>query len=157
MKILVATWLSRVSRSGSQAPSSRTASVDPPALLARVTRVGTWLVLVGLLVGLVSVQPVAAQASNPVCSGDSGILPNMIEGFIQLTTALGLMGLIVVWQADELAAMFVQRPEKKRELKQHKRGAMKSATVLVLLGPLFTIAGSLMELPVAQCVDLVPF
>ncbi|QLD91267.1 hypothetical protein HWV07_15630 [Natronomonas salina] len=113
--------------------------------------------MVTLLVGLLAAQPVAAQASNPVCSGESGTLPSMIEGFIQLTTALGLMGLLVVWQADELAQMFTMNPEQKRTLKQHKRGAVKSATVLVLLGPLFTIAGQLMQLPVAQCVDLIPF
>ena len=80
----------------------------------------------------------------------------MIEGFLQITTALGLIGLLVVWQADELADMFTIDPEDKGRLKQHKRGAMRSATILVLLGPLFTVAGGAMDLPIAQCVDLVP-
>jgi hypothetical protein len=115
------------------------------------------LLLAGVLLTTLVVQPVAAQSSNPVCSDASGTLPNMIEGFIQLTTALGLMGLLVVWQADELAEMFTLGPEQKRQLKKHKRGSMKSAAVLVLLGPLFTIAGSVMDLPIASCVDLVPF
>lgn len=122
-----------------------------------LARIGWVLLLSGVLLSLLTIQPVAAQSSNPVCSDSSGTLPSMIEGFIQLTTSLGLMGLLVVWQADELAEMFTLGPEQKRTLKEHKRGAMKSAGVLVLLGPLFTVAGGMMELPVAQCVDLVPF
>jgi len=30
----------------------------------------------------------------------------MIEGFFQLTTALGIVGLAIVWQADSLIEMF---------------------------------------------------
>lgn len=121
------------------------------------TRAGSCILITGLLLGIFVAQPVAAQGSNPVCSDASGTLPSMIEGFIQLTTALGLMGLLVVWQADELAEMFTLSPEQKQKLKGHKRNAMKSAAVLVLLGPVFTVAGDMMGLPVAQCVDLVPF
>lgn len=109
-----------------------------------------------LVFSLLAAQPAVAQDSNPVCTDETGTLVSMIEGFIQLTTALGLIGLLVVWQADELADMFTFSQEQKARLKQHKRDAMKSASVLVLLGPLFTIAGNTMELPIAQCVDLVP-
>jgi hypothetical protein len=124
----------------------------PPSVY-RVTRG----VLVALLVGsLLVVEPAVAQ-TNPVCADESGTLVSMIEGFIQLTTALGLMGLLVVWQADELMEMFMLGQDRKHRIKRHKRGAMKSATVLVLLGPLFTVAASMMDLPIAQCVDLVPF
>lgn len=98
-----------------------------------------------------------AAAANPVCSDSSGTLANMIEGFVQITTALGLMGLLVVWQADSLAEMFALTREQKAAIKRHKRGALKSATVLVVLGPLFTVAASAMGLPVASCVDLIPF
>ncbi|QLD91280.1 hypothetical protein HWV07_17825 [Natronomonas salina] len=115
------------------------------------------MLVVGLLVGIFTAQPVAAQADNPVCSGESGVLPNMIEGIVQLTTTLGLMGLLVVWQIDELAQMFTVPADRVESLKRHKYQAAKSAAVLVLLGPTFTIAGQLMQLPVAQCVDLVPF
>jgi len=38
----------------------------------------------------------------------------MIEGFFQITTALGIMGLVVVWQADSLVDMFTLDPEQKR-------------------------------------------
>lgn len=135
---------------------------------AAVSRQGSypWLFQIGrlflitiLLCSLIGAQPVVAQEAdeNPVCSDESGTLPDMIEGFVQLTTAFGFMGLLVVWQIDELAEMFTLGAERKQALKKHKLGAMKSATVLLLLGPLFTIAGSVMELPVAQCVDLVPF
>ena len=122
-----------------------------------LARIGWVLLLSGILLSLFTIQPVAAQSSNPVCSGDSGTLPNMIEGFIQLTTALGLMGLLVIWQADELMEMFTLAPEQKQTFVSHKRSAMKSAAVLVVLGPLYTIAGSVMGLPIAQCVDVVPF
>ncbi|RLM32952.1 hypothetical protein [Haloarcula sp. Atlit-120R] len=107
-----------------------------------------------VLLGLFAVQPVAAQ-SNAVCSADN--LPGMIEGFFQLTTALGIVGLAIVWQADSLIEMFTLNPEQKKGLKRHKRSAMKSAVVLVVLGPLYTVAGSMMGLPLAQCVDLVPW
>jgi hypothetical protein len=107
-----------------------------------------------VLLSLFAVQPVAAQ-SNAVCSADN--LPGMIEGFFQLTTALGIVGLAIVWQADSLIEMFTLNPEQKKGLKRHKRSAMKSAVVLVVLGPLYTVAGSMMGLPLAQCVDLVPW
>jgi hypothetical protein len=122
-------------------------------------------VLVLLLVGLIAsaAVPAAAQdnsgssATNPICQDSSNTLPDMIEGFVQITTALGLMGLLVVWQADSLMEMFTLSREQKANIKQHKRGAMRSAVVLVVLGPVFTVAGSTMGLPIAQCVDLVPF
>jgi hypothetical protein len=81
----------------------------------------------------------------------------MIEGFFQITTALGIMGLVVVWQADSLIDMFTLDPEQKRGIKQHKRSAMKSAVILVILGPLYTVAGSIMGLPLAECVNLSPW
>ena len=99
-------------------------------------------------------EPAAAQ-TNAVCS--AGNLPSMIEGFFQLTTALGIVGLAVVWQADSLIEMFTITPEQKKGLKRHKRSAMKSAVVLVALGPLYTVAGSMMGLPLAECVDLAPW
>jgi len=118
-----------------------------------------------LLLGLVAsfAAPAAAQdnsgssATNPVCQDSSNTLPDMIEGFVQITTSLGLMGLLVVWQADSLMEMFTLSREQKAKIKQHKRGAMRSAVVLVVLGPVFTVAGSTMGLPIAQCVDLIPF
>jgi hypothetical protein len=109
-----------------------------------------------VLLVLLAATPAAAQ-TNPVCTDDSGTLQNMIEGFVQITTALGLMGLLVVWQAESLMEMFTLSRDQKRSIKQHKRGAMRSAATLVVIGPLFTVAGSAMDLPLAQCVDLVPF
>ncbi|AUV84209.1 hypothetical protein C2R22_21830 (plasmid) [Salinigranum rubrum] len=106
-----------------------------------------------ILFSLLAVQPAAAQ--NAVCNADQ--LPGMIEGFFQLTTGLGIVGLAVVWQADSLVEMFTLNPEQKKGLKRHKRSAMKSAVILVILGPLYTVTGSMMGLPLAQCVDLVPW
>ena len=111
-------------------------------------------VLAVVLVSLIAVQPVVAQ-DNAVCNADN--LPSMIEGFFQLTTGLGIVGLAVVWQADSLIEIFTLNPDQKKGLKRHKRSAMKSAVVLVVLGPLYTVAGSMMGLPLAQCVDLVPW
>ncbi len=113
--------------------------------------------LVGFAVGLLLAQPGAAQESNPVCEDDSGTLADMIEGFIQITTGLGIMGLLVVWQADSLMEMFTLSQEQKASLKRHKRSALKSAAILVLLGPVFTVAASAMSLPIADCVTLIPF
>ena len=110
--------------------------------------------LIVVSLSLFAVEPAAAQ-SNAVCSADN--LPSMIEGFFKLTTALGIVGLAVVWQADSLIEMFTITPEQKKGLKRHKRSAMKSAVVLVALGPLYTVAGSMMGLPLAECVNLAPW
>jgi hypothetical protein len=139
---------------------AETYSTPHPSLIARV---GLLLVLAfGLL--LIPVQPGAAQessdstgSSNPICQDSSGTLADMIEGFVQITTALGVMGLLLVWQADSLMEMLTLDREQKAKIKQHKRGAMRSAGVLIVLGPLFTVAGSTMGLPIAQCVNLIPF
>jgi len=63
-----------------------------------------------VLLSLFAVEPVAAQ-DNAVCSADN--LPSMIEGFFQLTTALGIVGLAIVWQADSLIEMFTLQQETK--------------------------------------------
>ncbi|WP_263018132.1 hypothetical protein [Natronobiforma cellulositropha] len=107
-----------------------------------------------LFLAVVLVEPVTAQDSI-VCEAEQ--LPDMISGFFQITTAIGLVGLVVVWQADSLAEMFTMSPDQKKGLKQHKRTALKSAVILLVLGPLYTVAGSAMGLPLADCVDLVPW
>lgn len=112
------------------------------------------LTLALVLFSLIAINPVVAQ-DDVVCEAER--LPSMISGFFQITTALGILGLVVVWQADSLAEMFTVNPEQKRGLKQHKRTAMKSAVILLVLGPLYTVAGSTMGLPLAECVDLVPW
>jgi hypothetical protein len=135
-----------------QTPSNPEDSTEPQSLLT--SAIPRQAVFTVIILSLVAVQPAAAQ-SNAVCSADN--LPSMIEGFFQLTTALGIVGLAIVWQADSLIEMFTLNPEQKKGLKRHKRSAMKSAVVLVVLGPLYTVAGSTMSLPLAQCVNLVPW
>jgi hypothetical protein len=130
---------------------AETGSDPTPTVVGTLTRRAAISVL---LFSLVAVDPVVAQ-TNAVCSADN--LPSMIEGFFQLTTALGIVGLAIVWQADSLIEVFTLNPEQKKGLKRHKRSAMKSTVVLVVLGPLYTVAGSMMGLPLAQCVDLVPW
>lgn len=111
-------------------------------LPGRRTAIATVLVLI------VAVDPVLAQESA-VCEAER--LPEMISGFFQLTTAVGLMGLVVVWQADSLVAMFTVRPDQREALKRHKRTALKSAVVLLVLGPLTTVAGSMIHSVGRQC------
>jgi hypothetical protein len=53
--------------------------------------------------------------------------------------------------------MTQRSPEQKKKLKRHKRAAMMSAVILVVLDPLYTVAGSVMGLPLADCVDLTPW
>lgn len=129
---------------------------QPATLMPSIPGLNVRTIVLATVLILTATQPALAQ-TNPVCTDDSGTLQNMIEGFVQITTALGLMGLLVVWQADSLMEMFTLSRDQKRSIKQHKRGAMRSAATLVVLGPLFTVAGSAMDLPLAQCVDLVPF
>ncbi|WP_276302744.1 hypothetical protein [Halorussus lipolyticus] len=135
---------------------------EKPKTTIRST-VGLKLPFTIAVLSLIVVEPALAQqttqdavtSQSAVCSADN--LPGMIEGFFQLTTGLGIVGLAVVWQADSLIEMFTLNPEQKKALKRHKRSAMKSTIVLVVLGPLYTVAGSMMGLPLAQCVDLVPW
>lgn len=119
-------------------------------------RTATYVSCITVAFALVAVDPVVAQ-ENPICAEQSETLVNMIEGFVQLTTGLGVMGLLIVWQGDSLMEMFTMSQEQQAGFKQHKRKALKSATMLVLLGPLFTLLGSSMELPIADCVNLTPF
>jgi hypothetical protein len=138
--------------SQAQPPSDPERSVENQSpLIGKLPRQAAFTVV---LLGLFAVQPVAAQ-SNAVCSADN--LPSMIEGFFQLTTALGVIGLVIVWQADSLMEIFTLNADQKKGLKRHKRSAMKSAVILVILGPLYTVTGSMMNLPLATCVDLVPW
>lgn len=107
-----------------------------------------------LLFSIFAIKPVLAQ-DDVVCDAEQ--LPEMISGFFQITTAIGIVGLVIVWQTDSLAEMFTMNPDQKKGLKQHKRTALKSTVVLLVLGPLYTVAGSAMGLPLADCVDLVPW
>ncbi|MDS0296636.1 hypothetical protein [Halogeometricum luteum] len=119
-----------------------------------ISTVSRQAILALALLSLFAVSPVAAQ-TGAVCSAEK--LPSMIEGFFQLTTGLGIVGLAVVWQADSLIEMFTLNSEQKKGLKRHKRSAMKSAVILLVLGPLYTVAGSMMSLPLADCVNLTPW
>jgi len=119
-----------------------------------VSRLVRQAAITTVLLSVIAVQPALAQ-DNAVCSADN--LPSMIEGFFQLTTALGIVGLAIVWQADSLIEMFTLNPDQKKGIKRHKRSAMKSAVVLLVLGPLYTVAGTMMNLPLAECVNLVPW
>ena len=124
----------------------------PPRVPARA--VCRRVVVPCLIIAVVAVEPAVAQDSA-VCEVDR--LPGMISGFFQLTTAIGLIGLVVVWQADSLIELFTIRPEQRESLKRHKRTALRSTVILVVLGPLYTVAGSVMNLPLAECVDLTPW
>lgn len=113
-----------------------------------------------VILGVFTVQPAVAEettnnATGIVCGAEK--LPDMVEGFFELTTGFGVLGLVIVWQGDSLLSMFTLSPEQKKGLKRHKRTALKSTIVLLTLGPLYTVAGSTMGLPMAECIDLVPW
>ncbi|AWB28436.1 hypothetical protein [Halococcoides cellulosivorans] len=136
-----------------QSSPKTTRSTDIEAQLTR--KIPRQVALIVVFLTLFAAQPVAAAEESAVCSADK--LPSMIEGFFQITTALGIMGLVIVWQADSLMEMFTFNPEQKKGLKRHKRSAMKSAVILLVLGPLYSVAGEIMGLPLAECIDLVPW
>lgn len=103
---------------------------------------------------LVAVTPVLAQ-SDPICTATK--LTPIIEGAFEISTAIGVLGVALVWQFDSLVEMFTIGIDDKRALKRHKRTALKSAVILLVLGPLYTVAGSIMGLPLASCIDLAPW
>lgn len=135
-------------------PRSTNPCTDQTDTLSVRTRIARRSLAIVVFLSIVAVDPVLAQ-DNVVCEAEG--LAGMISGFFQITTALGIMGLVVVWQADSLAEMFTMNVEQKKGLKQHKRTALKSTVILVVLGPLYTVAGSAMGLPLADCVDLAPW
>ena len=135
-------------------PAMSALALSPPAVRVPVRAACRRVVLSGLILAVIAVDPVAAQEST-VCEAER--LPEMISGFFQLTTAIGLMGLVVVWQADSLIELFTMRRENRESLKRHKWTALRSTIILLALGPLYTVAGSVMNLPLAECVDLVPW
>lgn len=118
------------------------------------------MLLIGVVALTLLAQPVAAQSGsdNPVCGKDGmDTITGIVEGWVKLTAGLGLMGMIGAWQGDALAEMVANTPESRKKLKRHKRSVGKSGLTLIVLGPVATIAGQLMGLPITQCVNLVPF
>lgn len=124
--------------------------------------------LVGL--GVVSLvgDPVAAAgltegatlaSAQPDICGQTGMetITTIIGGWIELTAALGIMLLVAVWQADALAELVTSTEEGKKRIKRHKRTAAKSGATLLVIGPIATVGGAVMEIPFFQCVDLIPF
>ena len=138
-------------KSDNNAPNTVSSSTQESTRFGSARRV---IAMTAILSVVLLAQPAAAQ-QGVICSADK--LPGMIEGFFQITTALGIIGLVVVWQADSLAEVFTMSHDQKKSLKRHKRSAMKSGLILSILGPLYTVAGGVMGLPLAQCVDLAPW
>jgi hypothetical protein len=73
-------------------------------------------VFIVLVLSLFAVEPAAAQ-TNAVYSADN--LLSIMEGFFQLTAALGIVGLAVAWQADSLIEMFTVTLDQRKGLKRH--------------------------------------
>lgn len=115
----------------------------------------SFLLSSALLLGTALAQDDGDEDKVGVCQ--SSELTDLINNFFQLSVSLGLLGLIVVWQADSLAEMFTLSPEHRERLKRHKRAALKSALILLLIGPLYSLLGSSMGLPLADCITLVPW
>lgn len=109
---------------------------------------------VGFLFVVTAIEPVAAQESV-VCQAEK--LPGMLEGFFRASTGIGVIGVVAIWQLNSAAEIFGMTPEQKKPLKQHKRAALKSGVMLAVLGPLYSVIGPMMGLPLAQCVDLAPW
>lgn len=143
----------RMSRriSTSQSSSDNSSAADNP-LFHRLSVLSRKLSLSLVLLSLIAVEPVLAQ--NAVC--DATGLPDMISGFFQLTTGIGLIGVVVVWQANALAEMFTFNPDQREIIKRYRQRALKSGVILVILGPLYSVGGSMMGLPLASCIDLTP-
>lgn len=139
---------------GENTMTSDTDAVNQRGVEQAIRYGGRRVLLTVVVLSIVAVEPAAAQ-SNPVCEADG--LSEIVSGFFQLTTGIGLIGFVVVWQADSLVEMFTVSPDHRERLKRHKRIALKSTVILLVLGPLFTVAGSTMGLPLAECVDLVPW
>jgi hypothetical protein len=126
---------------------------DAQSTTARRERLSSALA-VGLLFTLAAIEPVAAQESV-VCQAEK--LPGFVEGFFRASTGIGVMGVVVIWQLNSAVEIFGMTPEQKKPLKQHKRAALKSGVMLAVLGPLYSVVGPMMGLPLAQCVDLAPW
>jgi hypothetical protein len=108
-----------------------------------------------LVVGFVLVAfntPVAAQTNTTAICQQSG-LENAINGFLSLTTGVGLIGALGMYKFNVLVEILAMNPEQKKQLKRKKNDIKKGVILLVGSGPLFGLAGSLMGLPIASCVN----
>lgn len=140
------------SRTSVDEPERDSAYLDTDEVKQKLDSLGRRLAWSILVLSLVAVEPVLAQEA--VCNATG--LPQMISGFFQLTTGIGLIGVVVVWQANSLAEMFTMGPDHREQLKRYRQQALKSGLVLLVLGPLYSVAGSMMGLPLASCIDLTP-
>lgn len=129
--------------------------IDEPSEQSRTYRLRALATPLLVLLVVASDPALAAETASTICSTEK--LPKAIEGFFELTTAFGLIGVIVVWQGSSLLEMFTLSPEQKKELRYRKRDAFRSMVVIFALGPVYSIAGPKMGLPLAQCIDLVPW
>lgn len=124
-----------------------------------------WAFLFVCVLGLtiVAAQPAVADhnsdssTTNPVCQDKSHWFAQAIEGIILILVAVGLIGVLIVLLIEELMSMFTLDPERKEQIRRHKRGTLKSGSMIAFLPPLFTVAMSMMGLPIARCIDFVPF
>lgn len=106
---------------------------------------------------LVAADPTAAQNICENASGSTNRIGNIVNGFFQLTTALGLVGVVLLWQGDALANLFTLSPKQKRGLKRRKSSAMKGALVLLLLGPMIFALDQVIPgggLPLGGCANV---
>jgi hypothetical protein len=122
-----------------------------------IARAAARLIGYGLVLCLLASTPVAAaeNASSFLCEAEK--LPAMIEAVFRLTTVAGVIGLITVWQGSAFLEVFTLSPEQKLALKNHRRKAFKSTLILVSIGPLFSVVGPSIGLPLASCINLVPW
>jgi hypothetical protein len=106
------------------------------------------------VLSMVAVQPVMGQATI-VCNGGSATqLGELLQRFFQLTTLVGILGVFAIWQGGSLAEIITLSQKQKRNIKQHKSSSLKAAVVLVLIGPLFSVASSGLVGGSMDCLDL---
>lgn len=106
----------------------------------------------------------SSGSSSIVCdgnpdNGDSGAdkIHDMIEGAIRLMTGLGVVGFIAAYQANRLVDILPLRPDQQKKLKQQRRKMMGAAGSVLMIGPMYEIGAQAMNLPIPQCITLIPW
>lgn len=121
------------------------------------------LLLVGFGIQLallltVATLPVAAAGSgdNPICN--TGMIPGLMNVGIQLSIwgAGGGMFLTYVGTNALESVPFISQ-EQREALKSARGTAIRRGLLVFLAGPVFTLIANAADIPLAECIEFVPF
>jgi len=138
--------------------TTETTSIADRAVLAgfrfiRVLQVLPWAAI-GIM--LFASPTLATQGAGSGLCGTDGA-PTFINGFMQLSFSIGVLGAIGMFQLQNAQEVFSIDQETKKKIKKRKSGILKGAGMLIAtpLGVKYGLPK--LGISVASCIKIVPF